>query len=132
MIFDKRGFLKTMEVFIAITIVLVFALYVNNNNIVKANEIAVGALDVLARDSEFRSLVFDISNVCYDKGAGTLLVDKIDEIFPEYLDYKVCIFEDVNFKINDLPDVRVYVESYYFSAKYFEYSPRVVKIFYWS
>lgn len=129
---NKKGFLKTMEVFITVTIVLIFVMYVNSNSIVSNTDVRHHILNDLANDDYFRTSVFSVSNTCYSKQDNHSSILIINELMPDYLNYTFCVYEDPNFKISGLPDKKIAVDNYYFSSNEFIYSPRIARIFYWT
>jgi len=129
--YNKKGFLKIMEVFLAITMVFIFMLYTQNRNIQASDQLDYQVFEYLSFDSEFRDAIFLSNNFCISKGDNKTINRKVEEILPLFLNYTICAYEDPNFKINSLPDKKIYVESYYFSSLNYSYNPRVVKLFYW-
>ena len=127
----KKAFMKTIEVFLAITIVFVFILMTQNKNVSLDNVESLNTLQFLSSDQSFRDNIYAINNYCVNKGYGLLVNQKIEEVLPKYLNYTVCVYDDPRFKIDNLPDKKVYVDTYYFATDGFTYKPKVAKLFYW-
>jgi hypothetical protein len=127
----KKAFLKVLEVFLAITIVFVFMIITQNKNLIQSNNLDYNILGFKSSDSGFRDKIYSMNNQCVKKGAGNPINIEIEEILPTYLNYTVCVYDDPKFRIDDLPDKKIFVDSYYFSSDEFSYRPKVAKIFYW-
>jgi hypothetical protein len=129
---SKKGFLKTIEVFLAITIVFVFILMTQNKNIAASEQENKNVLTFLSSDESFRSNIYSINNYCVNKGSRLAINDRIESILPKYLNYTMCVYDDPNFRITSLPDKKIYVETYYFASDGFLFKTRIAKLFYWS
>lgn len=129
---EKKAFLKIIEVFIAITIVFVFIMMTQSKTVVQNDVESRKIMQFLSTDEGFRSDVYSINNYCVKKGSGLRMNQRIESALPKYLNYTLCVYNDPNFKIDGLPDKKVYVDSYYFSADNYSYDGRIAKLFYWN
>jgi len=128
----KKGFLKTLEVFLAVTSVLIFVMFVNSNNIYSNSDVEYSILSNLAKDDSFRENLYLISNVCYSKYENHSTIDVIKQIMPDYLNYTFCVYDETDFRIDTLPSKKILVDSYYFSSNDYIYSPKIARLFYWT
>lgn len=130
---NKKSFLKTLEVFLAITIVFIFMFITQDGNMINNNnDIIYDVVGFLSNDVQFRNDIYSIENDCVEKGSSHNITTKIESILPKYLDYTICVYDDPNFRITTLPDKKITVDSYYFSTDEFSYNPRLARLFYWS
>jgi hypothetical protein len=120
-----------MEAFLAVSVVLIFIFLTQGNNISKTSTLENKVLGILSNDEEFRNDVLSMNNYCVNRGSNLTINHKIDEIFPNYLNYTFCVYDDPRFRIDTLPDKKIYVDSYYFSGDISNYKPKVAKLFYW-
>jgi len=127
----KKAFLKIIEVFLAITIVFVFMMMTQSKSVSLSNVEDRKMLEFLSSDESFRSDIYAINNYCVKKGSGLPINQKIESALPKYLNYTICVYDDPNFKIETLPDTKIYVDSYYYSANGFTYNKKIAKLFYW-
>lgn len=127
----KKAFLKIIEVFLAITIVFVFIMMTQSKSFSMNNIENTKMLEFLSSDESFRSDIYAINNYCVKKGSGLSINQKIESALPKYLNYTICVYDDPNFKIDSLPDTKIYVDSYYYAADSYTYKQKVAKLFYW-
>jgi len=128
---NKKGFLKILEVFLAITIVFIFILYTQNKNIQKSDQLDYRVFEYLSYDTQFRDAIFITNNFCISKGDNKTINKKIEAVLPQFLNYTICVYGDINFRVTSLPDKKIFAESYYFSSHNYSYAPRVARLFYW-
>ena len=119
----KKGFVRTIEALIAIIMSFVFLVLIMPTDTQVSFKKDLGILAPFEDDEIFRGCVLQDKDGC--------LNDYIKDFMPAHLEHKILITNDSNENI-ELPEKRVFVESLMFAGNISEYSPKIVKIFYWS
>ena len=119
---NKKGYLRTLEVMVAVLLTFAFVAYVLQDYTEKEGPSkAVNLLTPLAND---------IRN-CYTINCVDSAIDSYDPDFSRKYDYLINISSDPNAVVTGLPAKNVYVDSVFISGNESLYSPKIIKIYYW-
>ncbi|MBN1503312.1 hypothetical protein JW930_07270 [Candidatus Woesearchaeota archaeon] len=124
---DSKGFMKTMEVFLAIIMATVFIFYLLPQFTgVQTTEQSIRVLKNLEKNDEFRNFVTRNTG-CYNNTNTT-----VDSFMQSYLsedyEYQFCIAATPD----ALPNVKVPVDTLFMTGNLTDYSPRIVRLYYWT
>ncbi|PIN69938.1 hypothetical protein COV93_03490 [Candidatus Woesearchaeota archaeon CG11_big_fil_rev_8_21_14_0_20_43_8] len=122
MVRSKKGFVKTIEVIIAIVMSFVFLVLILPTETQKSYQESLQILPSFADDDEFRNCVIGLNDGCISQF--------IDPLMPPYLGYEILITTDPDEMIN-IADRQVQVETHIFAGNITTFSPTVLKLFYW-
>jgi hypothetical protein len=127
----KKAFLKTAEVLIAIVVGATFLIYIFPASPAAKAEPALGLLKILESNNEFRELVLLNKSLCIDCDAAVRKY--LPDRFKYSYQFDMLDISELGKMPDDLPgNKRVYVESLFIAGNSTEYSPRVIKLYYWS
>ncbi len=140
--FRKKGWMRLLEVFIAITLLTGVLLYYNANNAQKQDKMSgyiysvqVDVLDELARNSNLRNYTLNVNASNINDPALTNLSEYFRSSIPSdlnfsfnvcYLNVTICGPLQESNVVGD-----VYVEERMISSTLDKYDPRVVRLFVW-
>lgn len=124
---DKKAYLKTLEVVFAIILTMSVLVFVFSSSKVPSDDV-FSDLDVLENlefNDEFRSCVVDDNESC--------ITDMVNRSLPVFYreSFVVAFTNDINYFPDDLPDKRIYADSIFIAGAAYNYSPIIVKLFYW-
>ena len=120
--FHRKGFVKTIEVLIAIIMSFVFLVLIMPADTQVVSKAALGVLLPYENNLHFRNCVLEGNDGCIN--------GYLDSDIPPHLDYKILITEDPNENL-DLPEKKVYAETLYFAGNITNSSTKILKLFYW-
>ncbi|MBW3011565.1 hypothetical protein KY311_00095 [Candidatus Woesearchaeota archaeon] len=129
---NKKAYLKTVEVLLAILLGGAFIIYVIPSSLTRGIEQdPVDLLENLEYNNEFRQLmIFNQSN-CID--AELLARSFLPARFKYSYAFSAVALDNINDIPESLPtDKRVYADTLFLAGNSSEYKPVVVKLFYWN
>ncbi|MBI3034399.1 hypothetical protein HYY72_04515 [Candidatus Woesearchaeota archaeon] len=119
----KKGFLRTVEVVIAIAMTFIFLIvfipeYASTKPALK-NE---NALETLYKNPDFRACITSENSTCINQSLSKRL---------ENYDYAFNISKSPDERSTNLPQKRIFSESAFISGNNSAYEPRIMRIYYW-
>lgn len=126
--FGKKGFLRTLEAFIAAVLGLIVLFVILSKTIPGDQEIpSSNILEKLSNDDNFRTCALENNFSCVNDTVANFLPAIYTETF------SVHLTNDASFIPDDLPDDRrVYAESLFISGNLTEITPVIVRLYYFS
>ena len=119
----KQGFLRTLEVVIAIAITFIFlTVFIPTNNLAKVRLQNLDLLSTFDNDEPFRYCVLTENVSCVNSTLSPYL---------QLYDYTFNISASVNAHTS-LPEKRIMAESAFIAGNSSLYSPRIIRLYYWS
>ncbi len=120
---NKKGFMKTVEVFIAILVTFTFILAVLPKQVPDINDQSIFRLKNIDEDDTFRNCVLRDDSACINT--------TLDELLEGRFLYEYEIYESgkVSHLVVDENEVRTY--SWFYAGNYTLYQPTIFKLFYW-
>ncbi len=124
---DKKGYLRTLEVSFAILLTISVLVFVFSRPQLATQEDIPqpNVLSNLEFNSEFRGCVLQNNESC----TTSFINNSLPALYRG--SFIVAVDEDVNFIPTDLPEKRIHTDSLILSGNIENYSPAVVKLFYW-
>ena len=119
---NKTGFVKTIEVLIAIIMSFIFLVIIMPADSLVTSTATLGVLLPYEGNNQFRNCVIAGNDGCV---SGFLSSD-----IPAHMEYEVLITEDPNENL-ELPQKRISVETLYIAGNITNSSSKIVKLFYW-
>lgn len=120
----KKGFMRTVEILVAVIITFMFIIFVIPKYIEFQREGPdLEILRILEDDDEFRGCVLEEDRACVNS--------KINDTIPMRYDYNFDVSEDPGVGRYDLPEKHIYVETTYIAGNETTYTPKTVKLYYW-
>ena len=128
---NKKAYLKTVEVLLAMLIGGAFIIYVLPTALTRETEQPpIDILSALENNDEFRQLVLFNQTNCID--AELLTAKFLPVKFKYSYAFSPCTLDNYAKIPENLPkDRRVYVDSIFIAGNTTEYKPVIVKLFYW-
>lgn len=134
---DKKGFMKTVEVFIAAMITFTFVLIILPPNYDYRNDLSDSLLDNIEDDEDFRRCVIEVME--QDKRCmSSDCIKKIirNSLYGDY-NYTCVLFDNPTdgpepVFPESLADREIFSHSIVFSGNTTYHDPHVFKLFYWS
>ena len=123
---NKKAFLRTMEAAIAVVLTFAVLFYFLPKIPTAQTTPSQDVLSGLQYNDEFRSCALERNETCVNE----TVYDSLPALYRQ--SYIVKLTNDQNY-IPELPaDKEVKTESLYIAASMTEYSPVIVKLFYWA
>ena len=124
---NRKAYLRTLEVVFAILLTMSVLVFVFSGSKVPSDGV-FSNIDVLGNlefNPEFRGCVVDGNQSC--------VVGMVNNSLPALYrsSFSVAVTDDINYIPEDLPDKRVYANSVFIVGDVYNYSPKIVKLFYW-
>ena len=117
----KKGFMKTLEVVIAIMITFLFVLFIiPQSEFSGKKDKKIMVFEDLQNDPDFRTCVLARDQLC--------VYQFIDGVLPNTYDFKVLITSKPEETLDNLPKKELYVDSFFFAHVD---QPIIVKVYYW-
>ncbi|MFH1316531.1 MAG: hypothetical protein ABII01_03370 [Candidatus Woesearchaeota archaeon] len=124
MIRNKRGYVRTMEVVIAIVITFIFVIYIIPNYSARlSNPKTLYFLSGMYDNKNLSSCVVQKDALC----VNNLIADEI----PIDYEFSALITDNPNARILDLPDKRIIVDSLMFTGNISHQNMTILKVYYW-
>lgn len=120
MVKNKKGFMKTLEVVIAVLITFIFVIFIIPQSELGVKDKKKAILEELHSDPSFRSCALVRNTDC--------IIDAINDVLPATYDFKVLITSRPDEAIDDLPRKELYVDTFFFAEVD---QPTIVKVYYW-
>jgi hypothetical protein len=122
--YDKKGFMKTLEAFLAILVTVIFIILMVPQSPSRTElEEDFGLLDILAQDEEFRNCVITENNSCV-----RVFLDNTIDI--GYYNYTFNISTDTTSSAR-IKKGDVYLKTYFIATNLSAYDPKILKLYYW-
>jgi len=121
---DKKAFVRTLEVFIAVVVTFIFINFViplRTATDVTASSTHI--LEVLEQNDDFRDCVVEYNITCIN--------NSIDYYLPDAYSFTFNVSDDPNIGVPDLPRKEVLVDSIFVAGNISAYTPRIVRVYYW-
>ena len=124
---NKKAYLRTLEVVFAVLLTMSVLIYVFSRGNVGSDDVFsnIHVLENLEFNEDFRSCVNSDNITC----VSTMVNSSLPLAYRN--SFVVSITDDMNFIPENMPDKRVYADSVFIAGSVENYSPRIVKLFYW-
>ena len=124
---NKKAYLRTLEVAFAILLTMSVLVFVFSKAKLPSDDAfsSINVLENLEFNTEFRN--------CVVGGNESCVVNMVNNSLPALYrsSFNVVITDDINYIPGNLPDKRVYADSVFIAGNIYNYSPKIVKLFYW-
>jgi len=119
---DKKAYLRTLEVFMAFLATFIFVIYVVPTYVTgDAPAESINLLTPLANDLR----------ECGNASCVESIITDFDPDFARRYDYKINISTNLNAVVTGLPRKNIYTDSVYMAGNITNYSPRIIRLYYW-
>jgi hypothetical protein len=124
----KRGFVKILEMFLAVTIVFIFLmLAIPRGTRLYSEEPDLSLLYSLSKNSEFRNAIL-LGNNSY---VNASIRNALDANSLSRLNFTFSISSNPNFVAAFLPDAMIISYSMFISSENSNYGPKILRIYAW-
>lgn len=120
---NKKAFLRTVEVAVAVIITFLIAYSIFPESTTPQKTESLGILYVLEQNPDFRYCVASLNYTCVE--------GFFEEFLPENYEFAYDITENPEQKHANLPEKDVFSESVYITGTINLYKPKIVKLYYW-
>lgn len=120
---DKKGFMKTVEVFMAVLVTFGFILAVLPKDVPDLDDQSIFRLKNLDIDDNFRNCVIRSDTACINATIDLLFEGRF------LYDYEIYDAGDTPTLFVDENEVRTY--SWFYAGNFTSYDPKTFKLFYW-
>ena len=122
---DKKAFMKTVEVIIAVLVTFAFVISIIPETAVNRNTNPDNFLMGLENNMNFRSCVISEDSTCLDNIISTSIVG--------YYNYTYSIFDNyLDEPSLNLPQKEINTYSVVVSGNHSLYNPKIFKLYYWT
>jgi len=119
---DKKGYLRTMEVFLAFVATFIFVIYMMPSYI--SGDTPSESINLLT------PLADNIRN-CENVSCIKEIINNFDSDFAGKYAYEIDMGFNSSEIINNLPRKDIYIDSVYLTGNITDYNPRIIKLYYW-
>ena len=120
---NKKSFLRTIEVMIAVLITFIFIFFVFPKSQTPEEKVQLEVLKVLENSPEFRNCILGLDYNC----TGDFLNDYV----PKNYGFVFDISDNPDIFRANLPEKNINTETLYIAGNITSYSPKFVKLYYW-
>ncbi|MBW3023141.1 hypothetical protein KY308_03490 [Candidatus Woesearchaeota archaeon] len=120
---NKKSYLRTIEVMIAILVTFLFVYFVFPKSQTPQENEQITVLKVLENNPDFRNCILGVEYGCVE--------NYLKDYVPPNYDFVFDISEDVDVFRPNLPEKNINTETIYISGNTTEYSPKLLKLYYW-
>jgi|SaaInlStandDraft_5_1057022.scaffolds.fasta_scaffold190562_2 hypothetical protein len=124
---NKKGFMKSIEILLTVVFTVLFLLVIiPSQESLKVQENPYYLINI-ENDIDFRNFIANNNDECYNKSQVNTATQKISKYLPDYYNFNLCI----DIIPNNLPPVKVDIDSIVIVGNYTNPNFKIVKLFYW-
>ena len=125
---NKKGFVKTLEMLFAVSIVFIFLIFILPRvTKTETEESDLNFLNALIENATFRAFVLNENNA----SVNSSISDAIAQENLMWYNYTFTISSNPNFAPKNLPDKKITTLSAIISSNNTQYTPKVIRIYLW-
>ncbi|MBN2368800.1 hypothetical protein JXC34_07290 [Candidatus Woesearchaeota archaeon] len=124
---QKKAFMKTVEILMAIVITTIFLLVIIPKQSTLSRQASEAYLVNLMDDENFRVFVTG-NTACFNSTSGQQINAMIARYLPNQYDYIVCS----GARVTELPERNVFVDTLLIAGNITSIQPKVVRLYYWA
>lgn len=120
----KKGYVRTLEAFIAVVITFIFMTYALPPAVTTQSEKDLGIMDMTYRDPRLRTCVMGDDQVNCTSAL-------IGESMPSQYEHVVMVRSAGESFDPDLPEKKVFTEAVYLAGNLTHQDPTIIRVYYW-